>query len=115
MRRIMLKSKIHRATVTEANLNYEGSLTVDANLLEAADIWPHEQIHVWNVTRGTRLITYAMLGERGSGVMCVNGAGAHLNGPGDIIIVAAFADLEDAEARALKPKVIFVDEKNRAK
>ena len=115
MRRIMLKSKIHRATVTEANLNYVGSLTVDANLLEAADIWENEQIHVWNVTRGTRLITYALVGEPSSGVICVNGGGAHLNQPGDIIIIAAFAELEDAEARTLKPKVIFVDDQNRAK
>src|SRR5215470_17028133 len=113
MHRFMLKSKIHRATVTEANLDYEGSLTVDANLLEAADILPGEQIHVWNVTRGNRLVTYAMLGEPGSGVMCVNGAGAHLVKPGDIVIVATFADMDDAEAGTYKPRVIFVDEKNR--
>jgi aspartate 1-decarboxylase len=113
MRRFMLKSKIHRATVTEANLDYEGSLTVDAHLLEAADILPGEQIHVWNVTRGNRLVTYAMRGEAGSGVMCVNGAGAHLVKPGDIVIVATFADMDDAEARTYRPRVIFVDEKNR--
>jgi aspartate 1-decarboxylase len=109
----MLKSKIHRATVTEANLDYEGSLTVDPHLLEAADILPGEQIHVWNVTRGNRLVTYAMRGESGSGVMCVNGAGAHLNQPGDIVIVATFADMDENEARTYRPKVIFVDEKNR--
>ncbi len=109
----MLKSKIHRATVTEANLDYEGSLTVDANLLEAADILQGEQIHVWNVTRGNRLVTYAMTGQPGSGVMCVNGAGAHLVQPGDIVIVATFADMDETEARTYRPKVIFVDEKNR--
>jgi aspartate 1-decarboxylase len=113
MRRFILKSKIHRATVTEANLDYEGSLTVDAHLLEAADILPGEQIHVWNVTRGSRLVTYAMQGEPDSGVMCVNGAGAHLIQPGDIIIVATFADLDDGEARTYRPKVIMVDKENR--
>jgi aspartate 1-decarboxylase len=111
----MLKSKIHRATVTDANLDYEGSLTVDAGLLEAADILPGEQIHVWNVTRGNRLVTYALRGEPGSGVVCVNGAGAHLMKAGDIVIVAAFADMDDAAARAYRPKVIFVDEKNRVR
>src|SRR5262249_34312918 len=108
-------SKIHRATVTEANLNYEGSLTVDAKLLEAADILQNEQVHVWDVTRGTRLVTYAITGAPGSGIICVNGAGAHLIHPGDIVIIAAFADLEDAEARKHQPKVIFGDEKNRQK
>ncbi len=113
MRRSMLKSKIHRARVTEADVNYEGSLTVDSSLLEAADILPHEQVHVWNVTRGTRLTTYAIAGEPGSGVMCVNGAAAHLARPGDVIIVATFADLDDAEARGHRPRVVFVDEDNR--
>jgi aspartate 1-decarboxylase len=111
----MLKAKIHRATVTAAELHYEGSLTIDANLLEAADILPHEEIHVWNVTRGSRLTTYAIPGEPGSGVVCVNGAGAHLVQPGDLIIVATFAQVEDAELRDWKPRVIFVDEKNRVR
>lgn len=113
MRRSMLKSKIHRATVTQADLNYEGSLTVDASLLEAADIRPFEEIHVWNVTRGSRLVTYAMAGEPGSGVICVNGAGAHLVQRGDIVIVASFVQMKEKEARKHKPKIILVDEKNR--
>jgi aspartate 1-decarboxylase len=115
MRRHMLKSKIHRARVTQADVNYEGSLTLDSSLLEAADILPHEQVHVWNVTRGTRLTTYAIAGEPGSGVACVNGAAAHLAQPGDVIIVATFADFDDAEARAHRPRVVFVDERNRVR
>jgi aspartate 1-decarboxylase len=113
MRRSMLKSKIHRATVTHADVNYEGSLTLDADLLEAADILPFEEVHVWNVTRGTRLRTYAIVGERGSGVVCVNGAAAHLANPGDIVIVATFAEIEDALARRHQPKVLHVDSSNR--
>jgi aspartate 1-decarboxylase len=112
MRR-MLKSKIHRAWVTDANVNYEGSLTLDSALLEAADILPFEQVHVWNVTRGSRLTTYAIAGEPGSGIVCVNGAAAHLARPGDIIIVATFADIEEAAARMHRPRVIFVDDGNR--
>lgn len=113
MMRRMFKSKIHRATVTDANLEYEGSLTVDADLLEAADILPGEQVHVWNVTRGSRLTTYAIVAEHGSGTVCVNGAGAHLVSPGDLVIVATFVDLDDAEARRHAPKVVLVDDKNR--
>ncbi len=113
MRLTMLKGKIHRATVTEANVDYEGSLTVDETLLEASGILPNELIHVWDVTRGTRLVTYAMRGEPNSGIICVNGAGAHLVRPGDLVIVAAFADMDEAEARRHKPTVIHVDEKNR--
>ena len=113
MQRIMMKSKIHRATVTAADLHYEGSLTIDADLLDAADILPHEQIHVWDVTNGTRLITYALAGERGSGEMQVNGAGAHLIKPGDVIIIATYTNLDDREARRHKPIVIFVDAQNR--
>jgi aspartate 1-decarboxylase len=109
----MLKAKIHRATVTEANLNYDGSLTVDSTLLDAAEILPYELIHVWDVTRGTRLITYAMPGPPNSGVICVNGAGAHLVHVGDLVIVAAFAEMERDEARTHMPTVILVDEKNR--
>src|SRR5205823_10439145 len=107
--------KIHRATVTEANIDYDGSLTVDATLLEASGILPGELIHVWDVTRGTRLITYAMVGAPDSGVICVNGAGAHLVHPGDLVIVAAYADMEEAEARIYRPVVIHVDERNRIK
>ena len=115
MLRSILKSKIHRATVTQADLHYEGSLTVDATLLEAADILPFEEIHVWDVTNGARLVTYAMAGPPGSGIICVNGAGARLINPGDLIIVASFAQLADAEARGYRPKIIIVDEKNRAR
>src|SRR5712692_4560227 len=95
MRRSMLKSKIHRAMVTQADMNYEGSLTLDADLLDAADILPFEEVHVWNVTGGTRFRTYAMVGDSGSGVACVNGAAAHLAGPGDLIIVASYAEMAD--------------------
>ena len=113
MRRFMMKSKLHRATVTETNVDYEGSLTIDTDLLEAADILPHEQIHVWDVTNGTRLITYALAGERGAGEICVNGAGAHLIKPGDLVIIATYAEMEEAEARELDPTVVIVDAKNR--
>lgn len=115
MRRVMMKSKIHRATVTETNLDYEGSLTVDENLLDAADILPNEQIHVWDVTNGTRLVTYALAGPRGSGAVCVNGAGAHLINPGDIIIIATYTTLTNKAARKYKPLVVFVDEQNKVK
>jgi len=115
MRRHMMKSKIHRATVTAAELHYEGSLTVDADLLDAADILPNEQIHVWDVTNGTRLTTYALAGRRGSGEVCVNGAGAHLIRPGDIVIIATFAEFETEEARAYKPTVVLMGEGNRRK
>jgi aspartate 1-decarboxylase len=115
MRCSMLKGKIHRAVVTQADLHYEGSLTVDSSLLEAADILPFEEIHVWNVTRGSRLVTYAMAGEPGSGVICVNGAGAHLVQPGDVIIVAAFVALKRKQARKHKPRIVLLDEKNRIK
>src|SRR5580692_8583043 len=112
MRRSMLKSKIHRATVTAANLDYEGSLTIDADLLRAADIIPFEEIAVWNVTNGNRLTTYAMAGEAGSGVVCVNGAGAHLVKPGDMVIIATYTMMRDKEARKYKPTVVLVDGKN---
>jgi aspartate 1-decarboxylase len=113
MRRILFKSKIHRATVTQADLDYEGSVTIDRDLLRAADILPFEKVAVWNVTRGTRLETYALEGEAGSGVICINGAAAHLNKPGDLVIIATFAEAEEHEARNWKPTVVFVDEKNR--
>jgi aspartate 1-decarboxylase len=113
LRRSMLKSKVHRAKVTHADVDYEGSVTLDAHLLEAADILPYEEVHVWNVTRGTRLRTYAMVGEPGSGIVCINGAAAHLAQPGDLVIIATFTQLDDAAARRFKPKVILVDENNR--
>ncbi|NVJ23483.1 MULTISPECIES: aspartate 1-decarboxylase [Myxococcus] len=113
MRRILFKSKIHRATVTQADLDYEGSVTIDQNLLRAADIIANEKVAIWNVTQGTRLETYALEGEPGSGVICINGAAAHLNKPGDLVIIATFAEVEEAEARAWKPTVVFVDAQNR--
>ncbi len=113
MRRNFFKSKIHRAIVTHADLEYEGSVTIDASLMEAAEILEYEAIHVWNITRGTRLVTYAITGERGSGVICINGAAAHLCKPGDRVILATFAELDEAEARAHTPKVVLVGEGNR--
>ncbi len=113
MRRTFFKSKIHRATVTHADLDYEGSVTIDEDLLEAAGIWEYEAIHVWNITRGTRLQTYAIKGQRGSGIVCINGAAAHLNKPGDLVILATFAELEESEARTFKPAVVLVDRENK--
>ncbi|MBI2390151.1 MAG: aspartate 1-decarboxylase [Deltaproteobacteria bacterium] len=109
----LFKSKIHRATVTHADLHYEGSVTISSELMEAAEILEHEQVHIWNVTRGTRLITYALRGEPNSGVICINGAAAHLMEPGDKVIIATFAEVDAAEAKGWKPIVVLVDEKNR--
>jgi aspartate 1-decarboxylase len=114
MRR-MLKSKIHRATVTAADLHYEGSITIDRDLLLAADILPHEQVHCWNVTRGTRFTTYALEGAAESGTICINGAAAHLAGVGDLVIITTFVDLDEDAARAHAPRVLLVDERNRVK
>ena len=113
MRRTFFKSKIHRATVTQADLDYEGSVTIDEDLMEAAGIWNWEAVHIWNITRGTRLQTYALMGARGSGVICINGAAAHLNKPGDLVILATFAELEESEARTFVPKVVLVDRQNK--
>jgi aspartate 1-decarboxylase len=113
MRLNVFKSKIHRATVTHADVAYEGSVTIDRDLMEAASILPYEAVHVWNATRGTRLVTYALEGPRGSGAICVNGAAAHLNQPGDVVILATFADMSEEEARAHRPRVVRVDAKNR--
>ena len=113
MRRILLKSKIHRATVTEANLHYPGSVTIDRDLLEAADIVDHEQVEIYNITNGSRLTTYAILGEAGSGTICINGAAAHLVNQGDLVIIASYADYDDCEVVAHEPKIILVDRKNR--
>ncbi len=115
MRRTMIKSKIHRATVTSTDLHYEGSITIDRDLLDAADILPYEQVHVWDVTNGTRLITYALEGERKSGTIQVNGAGAHLIHPGDIVIIATFTELDTALAKDYAPLVVFADAQNRVK
>lgn len=113
MLRTMFKSKIHRATVTHADLHYVGSLTVDLDLMEAADLLPGEQVAVVDVTNGSRLETYLIAGERGSGVMGVNGAAAHLAEVGDTIIVISYAQLDDAEARGFVPTVVHVDAANR--
>jgi aspartate 1-decarboxylase len=113
MRLNVFKSKIHRATVTHADLEYEGSVTVDSDLLDAAEILPYEAIHIWNVTRGSRLMTYALPGPRGSGAICVNGAAAHLNQPGDLVILATFAEMSREQARAHRPIVVRVDGENR--
>jgi aspartate 1-decarboxylase len=109
----MLKSKIHRATVTGADLHYEGSITIDKDLLEASDIIPYEAVAVWNVTNGNRFETYAIEGERGSGVICINGAAARMVSPRDLVIVASFVDMENSEALKHEPKLVFVDDKNR--
>lgn len=108
----LFKSKIHRATVTQADLAYEGSVTIDQQLMEAADILPFEAVHVWNVSNGQRLVTYALPGERGSGVVCINGAAAHHHHPGDTVILATFAEFTREEAREHKPRVVRVDAKN---
>jgi aspartate 1-decarboxylase len=113
MFRTMLKSKIHRATVTQADLHYVGSVTIDADLMDAADLLEGEQVTIVDIDNGNRLVTYAIAGDRGSGVIGINGAAAHLIHPGDLVILIAYATLADAEARAYRPRVIFVDGQNR--
>lgn len=113
MRRTMFHSKIHRAVITQADLDYEGSVTIDSQLMELAEILPHEAIHIWNITQGTRVMTYALPGPAGSGVICVNGAAAHGNSPGDLVILATFVELEHQEALRHRPRVIRVDGENR--
>ncbi len=113
MIRTMMKSKIHRATVTQADLHYVGSVTVDLDLLEAADLLPGELVHIVDIDNGNRLETYTIAGERGSGVIGINGAAAHLVHPGDLVILIAYAQLTDAEARTFEPHVVFVDRDNR--
>ena len=110
--RKMLRAKIHRAVVTDADLHYEGSLTLPPELLEATDIKEYEAISVWNVTRGTRFETYAITGEKGSGRICVNGAAAHLAGPGDRIIIASFSDVPESGVANFRPVVVYVDDRN---
>lgn len=113
MRRTMMKSKIHRATVTEANLAYVGSITIDRDLMEAADLLDNEKVQVVDNDNGARLETYVIPGERGSGTICLNGAAARLVHPGDTVIIISYADLEDDEARTWEPTVVFVDADNR--
>jgi aspartate 1-decarboxylase len=112
MRRTMMKSKIHRATVTDANLHYQGSVTLDPILMAAADILHHERVEIYNVTNGNRFATYAIPGAPGRGEVCLNGAAAHLVARGDLVILATYAEFEEAEARSFQPKVVFVDAQN---
>jgi aspartate 1-decarboxylase len=113
MRRTMCKSKVHRAVLTGADLHYEGSLTLDATLMEAADILPFEKVQIVNVNNGSRLETYVIEGERNSGTIQLNGAAARLGAPGDHVIVISYADYEESELENFTPKLVFVDEKNR--
>lgn len=111
--RVMLRSKIHRATVTQADLHYVGSVTVDEELMEAADLLPGEQVAIVDVTNGARLETYVIPGQRGSGVIGINGAAAHLVHPGDLVIIISYGLMTDAEARAFRPRIVHVDGHNR--
>jgi len=113
--RTMLKSKIHRATVTEANLEYEGSVSIDRTLMDAADLLPYEQVQIYDCTNGSRLTTYAIPGEADSGEICINGAAAHLVKPGDIVIIASYVQLDDVECRGWEARRVFVDPANRAR
>ncbi len=113
MRRTMLKSKIHRATVTEANIEYEGSIGIDPVLLRAADILPYEKVEIYDCTSGNRLSTYAILGDEGSGEICVNGAAAHLVKPGNLVIICSYVEVEEDEAHGWEATRVFVDAHNR--
>ena len=113
MFRTMLKSKIHRATVTQADLDYVGSVTVDEDLMDAADLLPGEQVAIVDMTNGARLETYVIAGERGSGVIGINGAAAHLVHPGDLVILIAYGVMDEIESIAYRPRVVFVDADNR--
>ncbi|MDT8317707.1 MAG: aspartate 1-decarboxylase [bacterium] len=112
MQRIMLKSKIHRATLTDANLEYEGSITIDEDLMEASDILAFEQVQIYDINNGNRFETYVIKGERGSGTICVNGAAARLVSKGDLVIIASYFNVDEAEAAVHEPKLIYVDGKN---
>ncbi|MFN8110525.1 MAG: aspartate 1-decarboxylase [Thermoleophilia bacterium] len=112
MSRTMMKSKIHRATVTDANLHYVGSVTIDLDLLEAADIQPYEHVHIVNINNGARFETYAIEGPRDSGVICLNGAAARLAQPGDLVIILSYAQYAEAEVAGYEPTVVHVDETN---
>jgi aspartate 1-decarboxylase len=109
----MLKSKIHRAAVTQAELDYIGSITVDRQLMDVAGLTEYEQVHVADINNGNRLVTYVIAGETGSGIICLNGAGARLVSPGDKIIIMSYCQLEAPEAKAFKPTVVFVDDQNK--
>jgi aspartate 1-decarboxylase len=111
----MLKSKIHRATVTDANLDYEGSITIDRDLMKRADIWPFERVEVYNVDNGARFATYAIEGASGSGEICLNGAAAHLVKPGHKVIICTYVAMTEADLPQYRPKVVLVDARNRQK
>jgi len=113
VRRTLMKSKLHRATVTMADLDYVGSITIDADLMDAADLLPNERVQVLDVTNGARLETYVIPGERGSGAIGINGAAAHLVHTGDLVLIVSYADLDDAEARTWQPTVVLLDAGNR--
>ena len=115
MQRTMMKGKIHRATVTESNLHYEGSITIDEELMEKADILPYEQVDICNVTNGERFTTYAIKGERHSGIICINGAAAHKAKKNDIIIIINYACYDEKEIAAFVPKKVYVDAQNKIK
>ena len=112
-RRRMLKSKIHRAVVTDSDIHYEGSITIDKKLMELADLVPYEQVHVWDLDNGGRLVTYVIEGERDSGQICMNGAAARLVHKGDRVIIASFVSVPDPDTRGYHPRIVFVDEHNR--
>jgi aspartate 1-decarboxylase len=111
--RMMLKSKIHRATVTDANINYEGSITIDSKLMKAADILPYEQVHVLNVNNGARFTTYTIEGREGSGEICLNGAAARLGVKGDLVIILTYTDVPEEQLKNYKPTIVHVDKKNK--
>ncbi|MEK6725804.1 MAG: aspartate 1-decarboxylase [Deltaproteobacteria bacterium] len=113
MQRIMLKSKIHRVTVTDANLEYEGSVTIDETLMKEADIIPFEQVRIYNISNGNRFETYAIKGKKGSGTICLNGAAARKAHRGDLLIIATYVSIEDKELKGFTPKLVLVDDRNK--
>ena len=113
MQRTMLKSKLHRVTVTQSELHYEGSCAIDEDLLDAANICENEQVHIWNIDNGERFVTYAIRGQRGSGMVSVNGSAARRASVGDLLIIAAFAQVPEAEVAGHRPQLVFVDAHNR--
>jgi len=115
VKRIMLKAKIHRAMVTETNINYEGSLTLDENLMKESDMFPFEQVHVYNISNGERFVTYLIKGEKDSGVVGINGAAAHKAGKGDKLIIASYAMVDEEEIEFFMPKIVIIDENNKIK
>ena len=115
MRRTMMKSKIHRAIVTDSNLDYEGSITIDSHLMDKANIIPYEQVDIYNVTSGERFTTYAIRGDKDSGVICINGAAAHKAKKGDMVIIVTYGTFEELELENFKPKKVYVDSANRIK